>query len=103
MTKEEEKQYNEAFNLGYRIAENHPEIEELITKANGDSPIFDGLRDGQQQYIYDLDRDKELDSERSKEQEKLDKKTNRLTWLNDDRLKGRDIAPSKDKDIEPEI
>lgn len=56
-----EREYIDGFNQGYIMTKYAPEMQDLISFAQGSSDRFDGLRDGQEQYFDDLDAEKEPD------------------------------------------
>ncbi|RRA98608.1 hypothetical protein [Larkinella rosea] len=79
--------YLKGFNEGYIIAQNMPELAEVLANVKSDSMRLNGLKAGREQY--------------NKEQiEQL--KTHLPSWLKGDRLtKGQDsTAKSKDRDNE---
>ncbi|WP_406825450.1 hypothetical protein [Pedobacter sp. KACC 23697] len=91
-----ETEYIDGFNLGYKIAQEFPELAEIIGQAKSKSDRFDGLKDGRQQFLEEQLKEKAIEQ---------DKNHDTPAWLKDDRMGNLDkgFDKPKSKDIEPDL
>lgn len=50
----DEQQYISGFNRGYLIAKHEPELASQLAKTPNDSPFFNGMIDGKEQYEHEV-------------------------------------------------